>query len=543
MSNSASNSMRSQQTDDTAIAVDVDVDLERQAKDNTDVLGGGGNKNRSSRQRIPGWLRRPKILGVRITSPKFTLSPFKKSWAIVTNLCTDSHEQETDLRNEAIELLFQLPAKHALEWPGILVFCSHLESRFEELLNPQFGTIWRILGCTAPLTAVGCWHWCFAVIRAFQALSDEESCMDKAYKRLLENSKISENEIESYDKLQVLRAMFAVLCWTSAIIKPILDVEAVTSTLETANSNLRRPIAKVFFYFQSNTTDVQKPGDYLANGGNQSSGGSSDDVLYESSLNYSSLSTIGRVKLKWVDTLTAHLAFDRSTRVLSVYRFPSFCATKVLCNGDVQVLKSITQKLLHSQCYTDTSEEESALHREILLSYRLLFGQSSSSRKLLGQLLSQSSTKASKKYSQRSSTISSVITDDNDPFLVTICTTPLLSHWRFLGFTGLNKASTLLPGTIFPSSALDINGQLQESDTYSVRNDFPVFGPRLLILQRYNMRQQPSRVRDLWRDRRNPLQWYTFWAVLWIGGVSIILAVLQVLVGVAQIYLAARVQP
>lgn len=30
-----------------------------------------------------------------------------------------------------------------------------------------------------------------------------------------------------------------------------------------------------------------------------------------------------------------------------------------------------------------------------------------------------------------------------------------------------------------------------------------------MAVQQYNPRQQPSRVRDLWRDRRNPLQWYS----------------------------------
>jgi hypothetical protein len=174
-------------------------------------------------------------------------------------------------------------------------------------------------------------------------------------------------------------------------------------------------------------------------------------------------------------------------------------------------------------------EEKSALHHEMLLSYRLLFAQSSKSRRIVGRLLSQSSKKAS------THTVSG-ITDDADPFLSTICTTPLLSHWRHFSFTRQN----LLPGTIFPPSTLDIHGQLQECDTYSARDDFPVFGSRLLQLQRYNMRQQPSRVRDLWRDRRNPLQWYTFWAVLWIGGVTIILAVLQLLVGIVQIYVSVR---
>jgi len=70
---------------------------------------------------------------------------------------------------------------------------------------------------------------------------------------------------------------------------------------------------------------------------------------------------------------------------------------------------------------------------------------------------------------------------------------------------------------------------------YSAELDFPILGSRLLRIQAFNLRQQPRRIRDLWRDRRNPLQWYTFWAVLIIGGATILLGVLQLLVSTAQL--------
>jgi hypothetical protein len=47
----------------------------------------------------------------------------------------------------------------------------------------------------------------------------------------------------------------------------------------------------------------------------------------------------------------------------------------------------------------------------------------------------------------------------------------------------------------------------------------------------------------LWRDRRNPLQWYTFWAVLVVGGVSILLSFLQLVVSVAQLVVAIKTAP
>ncbi|KAK0609967.1 hypothetical protein B0T17DRAFT_603395 [Bombardia bombarda] len=127
----------------------------------------------------------------------------------------------------------------------------------------------------------------------------------------------------------------------------------------------------------------------------------------------------------------------------------------------------------------------------------------------------------------------STVRESIDKLLLVVCTTPLFSSWG-------QKNIAALPGNLFPVSARDLDDQLQERDTYSARDDFPVFGKRLLTLQHHNLRQQPSKMRDLWRDRRNPLQWYTFWAVFLVGGISIVLSLLQLAVSAAQLYIAVR---
>ncbi len=60
-------------------------------------------------------------------------------------------------------------------------------------------------------------------------------------------------------------------------------------------------------------------------------------------------------------------------------------------------------------------------------------------------------------------------------------------------------------------------------------------GPRLIKLQQFSARQRPSKLTYLWRDRRNPLQWYTFWAVSLLGGGANILSALQLAAGIAQL--------
>jgi hypothetical protein len=95
-----------------------------------------------------------------------------------------------------------------------------------------------------------------------------------------------------------------------------------------------------------------------------------------------------------------------------------------------------------------------------------------------------------------------------DPLLKDLCTWPY------------DRTIAALPLSIWPISCRSFEDTLQEEDSYSSQDDFPVYGQRLAKLQEFCQRQQPSRLRDLWRDRRNPLQWYTFWAVLVVGGLS-----------------------
>lgn len=68
-------------------------------------------------------------------------------------------------------------------------------------------------------------------------------------------------------------------------------------------------------------------------------GAGNEDVLYVSSLEYSALFTIGRVRLNWVDTLSSHLVFGRSKHTLSVFRYPSFCVANIIRKKDVNVIK------------------------------------------------------------------------------------------------------------------------------------------------------------------------------------------------------------
>ena len=146
------------------------------------------------------------------------------------------------------------------------------------------------------------------------------------------------------------------------------------------------------------------------------------------------------------------------------------------------------------------------LSQEVLMSYRLLFGQSSACRKRVRDQLQQLKHKAC-----------------YDELLERVCCQS-------------SKQLSKLPPSLWPISCRKVvENTLQEGDTYSSQDDFPLLGQRLVKVQDFNLRQQPSRLRDLWRDRRNPLTWYTFWVVLIFGTISILLAFLQLAVAIVAI--------
>lgn len=263
-------------------------------------------------------------------------------------------DEQTILRHRALHCLFGLPPEHISDWSGLLVYFRWLELQFRELLDPCFEPIWQCLGRGVPKSSVEVWHWCFAVLNAYKSSNAPDPSLESIYKQMFhpavqENLDVQFN-VSLEDKKWILQAIFAVLCWTSGTLRPIigstvlqqpqrvtvenaLDVVFTDDTLTAENcsrtcsaSELRRPTSKLFrsYLFRSVGSSAQ----VLDNTRTPKS--TLEDMLHVSSLNYNSLSTIGRVRLKWVDNLTSHLAFDRTKRELSVYQYPSFCATKIL---------------------------------------------------------------------------------------------------------------------------------------------------------------------------------------------------------------------
>lgn len=63
---------------------------------------------------------------------------------------------------------------------------------------------------------------------------------------------------------------------------------------------------------------------------------------------------------------------------------------------------------------------------------------------------------------------------------------------------------------------------------------FPTFETRLRQLRHYMDSQKPRGILQLWKDKRDTLNYYTFWGVIIFGSLSIFLAFFSLAVSVAQ---------
>ena len=74
----------------------------------------------------------------------------------------------------------------------------------------------------------------------------------------------------------------------------------------------------------------------------------------------------------------------------------------------------------------------------------------------------------------------------------------------------------------------------REFDSYKYWNE------RLeIIVEAYN-KSEPKALPQWWNDRRNKVQWYTFWIAALILLLTIVFGFIQSITGILQVYFASR---
>lgn len=143
---------------------------------------------------------------------------------------------------------------------------------------------------------------------------------------------------------------------------------------------------------------------------------------------------------------------------------------------------------------------------ELLLTYRLIFSQNAQSWKLF-----------SSEMSGMSKSVLSL--PDADPLLPLLCGRPFDS-----------------------SEVVALYDYIRADDiqAYYTPGSFQFFGGRILQIQGFVETQNPPDWRSLWHDNRNKSNWWAFWAVLFIGGGTIVLMFMSLALQAWQTWLAGE---
>ena len=214
--------------------------------------------------------------------------------------------------------------------------------------------------------------------------------------------------------------------------------------------------------------------------------------LYPDEVNAQFLQGVMKVSFRWVDTLALHLDYDKETRTLSLFAFPSICANALQHGGAIFAFANHEGSPVDPRANADDIR---SFLKEVLLSYRLLFGQHAKSRKLF----------------QRISGPADLPFEQPDTLLSILCTA---------------KSLDLEAGDdVFP----------QDHPVYFAARHFPVLCERVVLLAKELDGRKPKGIKDLLRDRRDKLQWWTFWLISILGGLSLVLSVIQIALQGVQI--------
>ena len=203
------------------------------------------------------------------------------------------------------------------------------------------------------------------------------------------------------------------------------------------------------------------------------------------------LLTLLHVRIRWVDCLALRLDYNKSSRTLSLFSCPSFCGAMLQSKGTIFSFASTEKKSFDPRA---SEEDISQFMREVLLSFRLLFGQHGPSRKLFPHIY---------RPTER--------LQKPDQLLPILCMTKYI-----------HQTSESLP---LPP----------DQPVYFAAQHFPVLSERIELIAKELKNSRPTSMRELLRDRRDTLQYWTFWLVSIIGGISVVLSLVQVILQAVQL--------
>ena len=236
-----------------------------------------------------------------------------------------------------------------------------------------------------------------------------------------------------------------------------------------------------------------------------------DSDFYPSYISFDVLKNVAKLKIEWVNTLSLHLQLDERKRILRLYRFPAFCrllyAEGPGC-GEPNSKRSFLCQLFNqyrASRVQDRPQERDKLTfydflRDMILSYRLIFGMNAKSRKAF-----RAGVQSWHHDDLHDAPFSAQRMFEMDPLLRLLCTDSGQS-------AELAQLLHLLDG--------------EETSSRYTFEDFPFLGSRLFQLQKFIEGHRATTWSLLWYNRTDASNWWVVWtafAVLVIGGGTLVL--------------------
>jgi len=229
-----------------------------------------------------------------------------------------SKELLDERRTRAIETIFGLDEEAIPSWPGLQLVCAHIESCFDVLFktktkfNAEFNKNWKDTGGNELMLGESCevWDWCLAFLDV------------------------------DFDKSLITNiSKFAALCCVSLVLKPYSSIfgsvqfenyvshDRVAYSVHSNEDSLLQEIRDSFKIAGVLNTDVHREDQShdIERAGIDGDTG----MIYENTVNFDSLSRLGRLTVEWVDDIANHLAFDQARHDVCIFRFPTFSAAMI----------------------------------------------------------------------------------------------------------------------------------------------------------------------------------------------------------------------
>ena len=303
---------------------------------------------------------------------------------------------------------------------------------------------------------------------------------------------------------------------------------------------------------------------------------SNDQTFVARDLNFQILTTLGGLRIIWTDSIDDHLRLSTSARTLTLFWDVSLLDQSLLFWYNAHCLKNLGDDM---NFYYPEARRDSkfGILYELKNTYRLLF------HNMDAKQFTTTETCAVKDANRRPGImVHDLRVDINSSrarsILKHFLSTPVPRKiargrpedarpfrnrhvwWRIDRALSILRRPTrkdLQPRNISdhlasgPPYPLDLCWHLEniltpypaligESESMRSFSDFRRFGSRLREIKFYMDNQKPSGWYQMWKDKRDRVQYVTFWAVLVFGTISIVLALVSIAVSSAQTVAAFR---